>query len=344
MTGNRQVWLAARPDSIPQPEHFAIRDAEVPAIGDGEFLVRNIYLSADPAARGWIVDTGNYVPRVEIGETVRAFALGEVVESRHADFPTGTFLVGTFGWQEYAAATPAQVSFRVTRGELPLSLSLGVLGINGLTAYFGLLRIGEPRPGDTVVVSSGAGAVGSCVGQIARLHGCRTVAIAGGADKSRKCVEEFGFDAAVDYKDRAGFDAALDAACPDGANVYFDNVSGAVSDAVLARLALGARVAICGTASLSRWDPWPQGPRAERHLLVKRARMQGFVATDFVAEYGEAQQRLSQWVAEGAIRYGEDIRDDLDYAPFALRDLYAGANDGKLIMRLPAAADYEVRL
>lgn len=340
MTGNRQVWLAGRPDGIPQPEHFAVRDADVPAVGDGEFLVRNIYLSADPAARGWIVDKGNYLPRIEIGETMRAFALGEVVESRHADFPVGTFLVGLFGWQEYAAATPAQVSFRVPPGDLPLSLSLGVLGINGLTAYFGLMRIGEPREGETVVVSSAAGAVGSCVGQIARLHGCRAVAIAGGAGKARQCIDEFGFDAAVDYKDGA-FAAALDAACPDGVNVYFDNVSGPVSDAVLTRLAHGARVAICGTASLSRWDPWPQGPRVERHLLVRRARMQGFVATDYAAEYGAALQKLAGWVAAGAIRYREDIRDDLDYAPFALRDLYAGANNGKLIIRLPAAEDYE---
>ncbi len=336
MGGNQQVWLTSRPQGIPQAENFAIRDGDVPQIADGEFLIRNHFLSSDPAARGWISDASNYWPRIEVGDTMRAFTVGEVIESKHPDYAVGEKLMGLFGWQEYAAATEKHVNLRI-KSDLPLSLSLGVLGINGFTAYFGLLEVGEPKPGDTVVVSTAAGAVGSCVGQIAKIKGCRTVGIAGGPEKVRQCLEEFGFDAAIDYKNTADLDAALKAACPDGVNVYFDSTSGPISDAVLRNLALGARIAICGTASYASWDPWNQGPRPERHLLVKRSRMQGFLTADFVDRFGEAEAELMQWVKEGKIAYREEMHEGIEHAPGSLQRLYSGENNGKFVMRLPAA-------
>ena len=337
MAGNRQVWLKSRPNGIPQAENFDFRDGDVPTIAEGEFLVRNLYLSTDPAARGWIADASNYWPRIEVGDTMRAFAVGEVIESRNADYAVGDKLMGLFGWQEYAAATDKHVNLKISMSDLPLSLSLGVLGINGFTAYFGLLDVGQPKEGDTVVVSTAAGAVGSCVGQIAKIKGCRTVGITGGAEKVRQCLEEFGYDAAIDYKSVTDLDAALKEAAPNGVNVYFDSTSGAISDAVMRNLALGARIAICGTASFASWDPWNQGPRPERHLLVKRSRMQGFLTTDFIDRFPEAEAQLAQWIREGRLTYREEMHEGMEHAPGSLQRLYSGENTGKFVMRLPAA-------
>jgi NADPH-dependent curcumin reductase len=222
----------------------------------------------------------------------------------------------------------------VRETDLPLSLSLGVLGLNGRTAYFGLLDLGQPRPGDTVVVSTAAGSVGSAVGQIAKIMGCRTVGIAGGAEKVRLCRELFGYDAALDYKSERALSDAVAAACPGGLDIYYDNTSGAVSDAVLPHLAVGARVVICGTVSIASWDPPPVGPRVERHLLVKRARMQGFVAFDFEHRTEEAVARLAAWVREGRLRYQEEILDGIEECPGAIAGLYRGENLGKRIVRL----------
>jgi NADPH-dependent curcumin reductase CurA len=337
MTGNRQVWLKSRPNGIPQAENFDIRDSDIPSIAEGEFLVQNHYLSSDPAARGWIADASTYWPRIEIGDTMRAFAVGEVIESRNPRYAVGEKLMGLFGWQEYAAATDKHVNLKIAPSDLPLSLYLGVLGLNGFTAYFGLFDVGEPKPGDTVVVSTAAGAVGSCVGQLARIKGCRTVGIAGGPEKVRQCLEEFGYDAAIDYKADGDLDEALRRACPDGVHVYFDNTSGPISDAVLRNLALGARIVICGTASYPSWNPWNTGPRPERHLLVKRSRMQGFLATDFLSRFPEAEAQISRWIKEGRINYREEMHEGLEHAPGSLQRLYKGENTGKFVMRLPAA-------
>jgi hypothetical protein len=230
----------------------------------------------------------------------------------------------------------AAIERKISEVDLPLSTSLGVLGLNGVTAYFGLLEIGQPVAGETVVVSTAAGSVGSCVGQIAKAIGCRTVGIAGGAVKTRLCREEFGFDAVIDYKSD-DLDATLAQACPDGVDVYFDNTAGTISDAVMKQLRIGARVVICGTASVSSWDPIPQGPRVERHLLVKRARMQGFVVLDYADRYGEAREKLAQWVRNGDIRYREDILDGIERAPDAIAGLYRGENLGKRLIRLTAS-------
>src|SRR5713226_5899316 len=218
----------------------------MPRISDGEFLVRNIFLSADPAMRGWIADKSTYWPRIEVGDTMRAFSVGEVIESRNLDYAVGDKVMGIFGWQDYAAVKPQQVMRKVLEDDLPLSLSLGVLGLNGLTAYFGLLDVCRPKAGDTVVVSTAAGAVGSAVGQIAKLKGCRTVGIAGGPTKTKLCLDKFGYDVAIDYKVAGSIDEWLAAACPDGVDVYFDSTSGPISDAVMAHLSIGARVVICG--------------------------------------------------------------------------------------------------
>jgi NADPH-dependent curcumin reductase CurA len=281
---NTQVRLKARPDGIPQAEHFELVAAPMPTPGENQILVRNDYLSVEPAMRGWICAVANYSDPVAIGQVMRSLAAGEVIASNHPQFAVGDKVMGMLGWQEHAVADAGAITRKVAETDLPLSLSLGVLGLNGITAYFGLLDVGRPRPGDTVVVSTAAGAVGSAVGQIAKLSGCRTVGIAGGAIKTKLCTEAFGDDAAVDYK-AADFDVRLADACGDGVNVYYDNTAGAISDAVLARLANGARVVICGTASVASWTPPPMGPRVERHLLVKRAQMAGFIVFDYQHRY-----------------------------------------------------------
>ena len=332
---NRQVRLRSRPTGIPQADHFEIVEDAVPEIAADQVLVRNMYLSVDPAMRGWIVDTVGYSDPVAIGSVMRSFATGRVEASRHADFKQGDFVTGMFGWQDFAAVDGATIDRIVIEGDLPLSTSLGVLGLNGVTAYFGLLEVGQPVRGETVVVSTAAGSVGSCVGQIAKTLGCRTVGVAGGMEKTRLCRDEFGFDAAIDYKS-GNLDAALASACRDGIDVYFDNTAGRISDAVLKRLNIGARIVICGTASISNWNPIPQGPRVERHLLVKRARMQGFVAFDFVERYAEARDKLARWVKDGTIRYREDILDGIENAPGAIAGLYRGDNVGKRLIRISA--------
>jgi NADPH-dependent curcumin reductase CurA len=333
---NTQVVLKARPNGIPQAEHFEIVQAPVPAMRDGEFLIRNEFLSVDPAMRGWVSAVANYSRPVGIGEVMRSFAAGEVVASRHSNFAEGEKVSGLFGWQHYAVSDGKAVT-KVKESGLPLSLSLGVLGLNGATAYFALLDVGRPRAGDTVVVSTAAGAVGSAVGQIAKIAGCRTVGIAGGAVKTGLCLDEFGYDAAIDYKNGTALADALAAACPSGVNVYFDNTAGAISDAVLAQLAVGARVVVCGTASVATWDPPPLGPRVERHLLVKRASISGFLYFDYQHRSEEAVTRLAQWVREGRLRYREEITDGIETCPGAIASLYRGENLGKRLVRLHQA-------
>ncbi|MFL9500225.1 NADP-dependent oxidoreductase [Rhodopseudomonas palustris] len=330
---NRRVVLRSRPVGVPRAFHFGLEEAPLAELREGEFLVANRFLSVEPAMRGWVNDVPNYSPPVPVGDVMRAFAAGEVVASRHSGWKIGDLVVGMLGWQRFAVSDGTNITRKIEETDLPISTALGVLGLNGITAYFGLLDIGQPRDGETVVVSTAAGAVGSCVGQIAKIKGCRTVGIAGGKDKVDQCRSEFGYDDAIDYK-TADFDAALARACPDGADVYFDNTSGAISDAVLRRLNIGARVAICGTAALQNWAPWPQGPRVERHLLVKRARMQGFLVFDFQARYGEAVTQLAQWLREGRITYREHVLEGLAAAPGAIDMLYRGGNTGKLLIRV----------
>ena len=331
---NRRVLLRERPKGVPGPEYFTLEEAPLRELGAGEFLVHNRFLSADPAMRGWVNDAPNYSPPVPLGEVMRAFAVGEVVASRHPDYAEGETVSGMFGWQRFAISDGANVTRKVTETDLPTSLALGVLGLNGVTAYFGLLEVGAPKQGETVVVSTAAGAVGACVGQIAKIHGCRTVGIAGGAQKVALCREAFGYDAAIDYKGAAGLDEELKAACGHGVDVYFDNTCGPVSDAVMRHLATGARIAICGTAAIADWAPWPDGPRVHRQLLVKRARIQGFLIFDYAHRYAEALAQLAEWVRAGKLAYREHILDGLAEAPGAIQMLYRGENRGKLLIKV----------
>ncbi|HSV71956.1 MAG TPA: NADP-dependent oxidoreductase [Methylibium sp.] len=330
---NRQVRLKARPPGIPQAEHFELAEAAVPALAEGQVLVRNVYLSVEPAMRGWVSAVANYSEPVPLGGVMRSFAAGRVEASRHPDVAVGAWVTGLFGWQDYAVVDGAAIERQIVERDLPLSTALGVLGINGVTAHYGLLQIGQPREGETVVVSTAAGAVGSCVGQIAKLKGCRTVGITGGEAKRRLCLDEFGFDAAVDYK-APDFAERLAEACGAGVDIYYDNTSGAISDAVMSHLRVGARVIICGTAAIASWTPVPSGPRVERQLLVNRARMQGFVIFDHRDHYEAAYRDLAQWLRDGRLRYLEDILVGIEQAPDAIAGLYRGDNLGKRLIRI----------
>ncbi|BBF71531.1 NADP-dependent oxidoreductase [Sphingomonas bisphenolicum] len=328
---NRQVLLTSRPMGIAQAENFAIGRAPVRQPAPGQILVRNHYLSVEPAMRGWIADAGNYATPVAIGSVMRSLASGKVVASAHPGYVVGEHVSGWFGWQDYACVATDQVVQRTTAAEM--RASLGILGINGMTAYLALTISGQPRAGETIAVSTAAGAVGSAVGQIARILGCRTIGIAGGPDKVRRCVEDYGYDRAIDYRtDDIG--AAIAEHAPEGIDIYFDNVAGAISDSVLPHLAQRGRVIVCGTASIDRWDLWPMGPRVERHLLVKRARMEGFVIFDHVDRYAEATAQLRTWIAQGRLTWREDILDGIEACPDALAGLYRGENDGKRLIRL----------
>jgi len=330
---NRQVYLKERPMGIPQSWHFGIRPVPVEPLREGQFLVRNAYLSVDPAMRGWVNAVANYSNPVGIGEVMRSFAAGYVVKSRHPDYPEGTAVMGLLGWQDYAVTDGGNIRRVIREHDLPLSLSLGVLGLNGLTAYFALTACGRPEPGDTVVVSTAAGAVGSIACQLAAARGCRVVGVTGGAEKVALCQHEFGLQFAIDYK-APGFGEALARATDQGVDVYFDNTSGRISDAVVRRINRHARIIICGTASIASWDPWPEGPRVERHLLNKAASMQGFLAFDYEGRYQEAIDVLAPMIRDGRLRYREEILDGIEAAPGSIADLYQGKNLGKRLIRL----------
>ena len=330
---NRQVILTSRPTGVAQVENFAIIDSLALPLADGQIRIRNHFLSVEPAMRGWIADAGNYSSPVPIGSVMRALAVGEVMESQCDDYIVGEHLVGWFGWQEEAVVEPSAVVRRIAENDLPRSLALGILGINGVTAHLALTLIGEPKAGDTILVSTAAGAVGSAVGQIAKILGCKTIGITGGPEKVAQCTEAFGYDVALDYKADI-FAEALAAACSGGVDVYFDNTAGAISDQAYRHLALGARVVICGTAAIPSWSPWPQGLRVERHLLLKRARMQGFVIFDHMDRYEASVVQLADWVRSGKLHYVEEVLKGLEACPDALAGLYRGENKGKRIIKL----------
>lgn len=330
---NRQVRLISRPVGIPQSHHFGLTTAPVPQPGPGQVIVRNHYLSVEPAMRGWVNAVGNYAQPVGLGEVMRSFAVGVVACSDDPAWPVGTPVTGMFGWQEYAVVDVDKIDRRIEETDLPLSTALGVMGINGVTAHYGLSKLGQPIAGDCVVVSTAAGAVGSCVGQIAKLVGCRTVGITGGEAKRQMCLERFGFDEALDYK-APDFEQRLAKVCSTGVDIYYDNTAGPISDAVMGHLNVGARVVVCGTASVASWDPAPLGPRVERHLLVKRARMQGFVIFDHKDHYATARADLAHWLRQGKLNYVEDILEGIDQAPDAIAGLYRGENLGKRLIRL----------
>ena len=329
---NRQFRLAARPVGLPKRSDWTVTEEPVPAPADGEFVVRNQYVSLDPAMRGWMNEGKSYVPPVGIGEVMRAYAAGEVIASNHAKFPVGTYVAGVFGVQQYALSNGKGVMAVDTKAA-PLTVYLSALGMVGMTAYFGLLDVGQLKDGETVVVSAAAGAVGSLVGQIARIKGCRVVGIAGGPEKCRMIVDELGFDAAIDYKNE-DVAKALKQHCPDGIDVYFDNVGGDILEAALGRLALHARIVICGAISQYNSTTGVKGPANYLALLVCRARMQGFVVFDYASRYGEALQAMGSWIAQGKLKTREEVVEGFADFPEILLRLFAGENTGKLVLKI----------
>ena len=329
---NHQFRLAARPVGLPKPSDWSYVEEPVREPGDGEVLVKVQYISLDPAMRGWMNEGRSYIPPVGIGEVMRAFAAGEVVASNDPDVAVGQHVGGLLGAQEYAVANGKGV-FKVDTGLAPLPVYLGALGMPGVTAYFGLLDIGKPKAGDTVVVSGAAGAVGGLVGQIAKLKDCRVVGIAGGPEKCRHVVEDLGFDAAIDYKAQ-DVPAALGEQCPNGIQIYFDNVGGEILDAALARLALHARVVICGAISQYNATAPVTGPSNYLSLLVNRASMTGFVILDYYSRYGEGLREMAGWYAEGKLSSREDFATGLENFNEALLRLFSGENNGKLVLEV----------
>jgi NADPH-dependent curcumin reductase len=340
MPTNHQIRLAARPVGLPAPSDWQHTEEPTREPGEGEVAVAIEYLSLDPAMRGWMNDVKSYVPPVKLGDIMRALGAGRVIASRHPGFAVGDAVSGVFGAQEYAIADGRGVT-KLDTSLASIPQWIGTLGMPGMTAYFGLLEIGKPVAGQTVVVSGAAGAVGSVVGQIARIKGCRAVGIAGGADKCRYLTDELGFDAAVDYKapETGDVRTALRAACPAGIDVYFDNVGGEILDAALANLARHARIVICGAISQYNATGKVTGPANYLSLLVNRASMTGMVVFDYADRYASAARDLLGWIAAGKLKSREHIVEGgLAAFPDALLGLFRGDNHGKLLLHVSAAA------
>ena len=331
---NRQFKLIARPVGMVKPTDFEFTTAPVPEPGPGQVLIKVMYVSLDPAMRGWMNEGRSYIPPVGLGEVMRAGTAGKVVASNNPKFAVGDHVAGWGGVQDYVLSEGKDIS-KVDTRLAPLPVFLGTLGMPGMTAYFGLLEVGRPKEGDTVVVSGAAGAVGSVVGQIAKIKGCRVVGIAGGPDKCRWVVDQLGFDAAIDYKSE-DVNKALRQHCPKGVDVFFDNVGGDILDAALARLGRNARVVICGAISQYNNTTPVKGPANYLSLLVNRASMTGMVVMDYAERYGEAVREMAGWIKAGRLKTREDIVEGLEKFPQTLLMLFKGENTGKLLLRIAA--------
>ncbi len=332
-TTNRQVRLAARPVGMPKRSDWNFTEETLPEPREGEFAVKISHLSLDPAMRGWMNEGKSYIRPVAIGEVMRAGGAGTVIASKHPDFDVGDLVAGNFGVQQYAISD-GKGARKIDTRFAPVTTYLGALGMPGMTAYFGLLDIGKPKAGETVVVSGAAGAVGSVVGQIAKIKGCRVVGIAGGQDKCRYLTEKLGFDAAIDYKNE-DVKAALKTHCPDGIHVYFDNVGGDILEAALGRIALHARIVICGAISQYNSTTPPKGPANYLSLLMNRASMTGMIVFDYADRYGEGAREMAQWIAQGKLVAKEDVVEGgIDAFPETLLKLFKGENFGKLVLAL----------
>src|SRR4051812_35566407 len=329
---NKAIVLASRPQGWVKPTDFRLESLAMPSPKDGEVLVKNLWLSLDPYMRGRISDAKSYVPPVAIGGTMVGQTVGEVVESKHPGFKAGDHVLTSLGWQTHGVAKGGEVSKVQARAGVPLSYYLGVLGMPGLTAYFGLYEIGLPRAGNTLVVSAASGAVGSVVGQLAKASGCRVVGIAGGKAKCDYVVKELGFDACVDYK--AGkLNEDLGAACPDGVDVYFENVGGQIMEAVMTRMNFASRMIVCGL--ISEYNATEAyGIKTIRAVLVNRIRMQGMIVFDWINRYPEGIKALSTLLAAGKIKYRESVVQGIENAPQGLIDLLQGKNFGKQLVKL----------
>ncbi|HVP46489.1 MAG TPA: NADP-dependent oxidoreductase [Bryobacteraceae bacterium] len=330
---NKQITLAARPSGMPKPDDFKLVESPVPEPGPGEFVVRILYVSVDPYMRGRMNDVKSYAPPVQIGEVMGAGAVGKVIASQNPQFQVGDVVEGFFGWQEYAVSNGTGVR-KIDPSFAPVSTALGVLGMPGLTAYFGLLDIGKPRAGETVVVSGAAGAVGSLAGQIAKIQGCRVVGIAGSDSKVAWLRDEMGFDAAFNYKTTTNHTAKLAELCPKGVDVYFDNVGGAITDGVFPLINTGARIVVCGQIAMYNADKPETGPRLLWNLIVKQARAEGFLVFQFASRYAEGLKQMAEWLKAGKLKYGEQFVDGIENTPRAFIGMLQGENTGKQLVRV----------
>ena len=329
---NKEIRFASRPAGLPTLENFQIVESEMPQLNDGEVLVRTLYISVDPYLRGRMREGRSYVPPFAIGEVIRSGVVCEVIESRAPDFAAGDIVTGMLSWRLYNMAKAGELR-KVDPKIAPVTTALGVLGMPGLTAYFGLLDIGQPKQGETVVVSGAAGAVGMTVCQIAKIKDCRVVGIAGSDDKNKYLRDELGVDAVINYKTE-NVAQALKAACPDRIDIYFDNVGGEISDAVMPLLNQGARIVLCGQISLYNLDKPDIGPRPQPYLLVNSALMKGFIITGYTARFAEGVTQLAQWLAAGKLKYAETIVEGFENTPQAFIGLFTGDNLGKQIVKV----------
>jgi NADPH-dependent curcumin reductase CurA len=336
MTTNRRFLLVRRPDGAPVAEDFRLEAQTLPALAEGQFLIRNHYASLDPAMRGWLDDAPSYMPPVVLGDAVRASTIGVVEQSRSADFPVGQWVMGLNAIEEYSLGVVGGFTQPIDPEAVPkVTNYLSLFGAVGLTAYFGFIDVCEPKAGDVVLVSGAAGAVGSLVGQIARIKGCRTIGIAGGPVKCARLTERYGFDAAIDYrgKDVAALDAAIKAAAPDGVDIIFENVGGDVLDAGLLNLRHGARVGLCGL--ISEYNaPEPVGARNLWRLMVNRASIRGLLVADYVPRFGEGAAAMGAWLSEGRLVFDEHVDEGIENALPAFMRLFDGSNDGKMILKI----------
>jgi hypothetical protein len=329
---HRQWLIADRPIGRPlKDDDFKLTTAPVRAAGDGEVLLRTRFLGFDPAQKGWMENIGGYVAPTEIGEVMRGSGVAEVLESRSAKLSPGDLVAGQLGWQEFP--TLRAEGLEKIKDPALATAYLGALGTTGMTAYFGFIRVGKPQPGDTVVVSGAAGATGSVVGQIAKIMGCRVIGIAGGPEKCAWIVSDCGYDAAIDYKSENVRDR-LTALCPGGIDVVFDNVGGTILDDMLSKIAMHARVVICGGISRYTLGKMPAGPQNYFNLIFMRATMQGFIVLDWMAEYPLARRRMTEWIHAEKVRYKEDIQQGFENAPRTLMRLFAGENFGKQLLQV----------
>jgi NADPH-dependent curcumin reductase CurA len=329
---NRQWRLAARPTGLFKESDFKLTEEPVPDPGEGQVLVRNLYLSLDPTNRGW-AGTDTYLPAVAIGEVMRGIVIGVVEKSRHAKFQEGDIVQGLLGWQQYAVSDGAGLTVLPKIPNIPLTAYFGLFGHIGLTAYFGLLDVGRPKAGETLVVSAAAGAVGSIAGQIGKIKGCRVVGIAGSDEKCRWITGELGFDAAVNYKTEPVLET-LKKHCPNGIDIDFENVGGPILDAVLALINLRARIVLCGLISQYNADKPVPGPYNFFNILVRRARVEGFIVLDYMDRGQEAMKELGKWLMEGKIKYRVEVIEGVEQAPRAVNKLFDGSHQGKLIIKL----------
>jgi len=335
MNINRQWLLASRPNGMVSEANFEYVETPIPEIQAGEVLVRNLYLSFDPTQRGWMTDRESYLPPVEIGAPMRAGSVGQVMSSQHPDYAVGQLVQTTGCWQDYVVAAPGRgpMGLTILPANVTPEMMLSVFGITGLTAYFGLLDIGDPKPGETVLVSGAAGATGSVVGQIAKIKGCRVVGIAGGSKKCAWLKEQGGFDDVIDYKSE-DVGEAIQRTCPDRVDVFFDNVGGAILEAALDHIALHSRIVMCGAISGYNSDSAVPGPKNLMNIISRRTKMQGFIILDYIDQAPSAIAQLGEWIAKGQLRFEIDMQTGFENIPATLKRLFTGENMGKQLLKI----------